>query len=102
MKSILGKYEQQKKLVIFFTNDVSKFFDREVLVDCMQELASAKVDPRAYRLFYKLNRNTKIRVRMGCGFSQWEEAGHLLDQGSGGLRSASVRMDAAMKLMQVQ
>ena len=59
VKSILGKYEQQKKLVIFFTNDVSKFFDKEVLVDCMQELASAKVDPRAYRLFYKLNRKLK-------------------------------------------
>ena len=90
-------------------------------------------------------------MRTGCGFSQWEEAGHLLGQGSGGaakvsalnldkklnvmfkgskdmarygaivqkqycfqddaiclvdsldgLRFASVRMDAAMKLMQVQ
>ena len=84
VKSIIGKYEQQRKLLIFYSNDVSKFFDKEVLIDCMQELASAKINPRAYRLFFKLNKDTKIRVRTGCGFSQWEEAGDLLGQGSGG------------------
>ena len=63
IKSLIYKYQKQKKLLIFFLNDVSKFFDKEVLTDCMQELASANVDPNAYRLFYKLNAATKIRVR---------------------------------------
>ena len=86
--------------MIFVSNDVSKFFDKEVLVDCMQELAKAQVDPRAYRLFYKLNKDTKIRVRTGCGFSQWEEAGDLLGQGSGGAAKVSaLNIDKKLKVM---
>ena len=66
----------------------------------MQELASANVDPKAYRLFYKLNAATRIRVRTGCGYSRWEEAGDLLGQGSGGAAKVSaLNLDRKIALM---
>ena len=55
----------------------------------MAELYSANVDARAYRLFFLLNQNTRIRVRTGCGLSNWEEAGDGLGQGSGGAAKVS-------------
>ena len=89
VKSVQARYEKQKKLLIIYTNDVSKFFDKEVLADCMGELYQAGIDPRAYRMFSMLNEKTQIRVRTGCGFSPWEEAGDLLGQGSGGAAKVS-------------
>ena len=89
VKSVQGRYEKLKKLLILYTNDASKFFDKEVLVDCMGELYQSGIDPRAYRMFFMLNEKTKIRVRTGCGFSPWEEAGDLLGQGSGGAAKVS-------------
>jgi hypothetical protein len=55
----------------------------------MDELYHANIDPKAYRLFFLLNQRTKIRVRTGCGYSAWEEAGDLLGQGSGGAAKVS-------------
>ena len=55
----------------------------------MAELYSANVDARAYRLFFLLNQNTRIRVRTGCGLTDWEEAGDGLGQGSGGAAKVS-------------
>ena len=89
VKSLQAKYQKLKKLIIIYTNDASKFFDKEVLVDCMDELYQAGIDPRAYRMFFRLNEKTKIRVRTGCGFTLWEEAGDLLGQGSGGAAKVS-------------
>ena len=100
LKSVIHKYETKKKLLIFFSNDVSKFLDKKVLSDCMQELASAGVDQKPYRLFFKLNEATTIRVRTGCGYSKWEEAGDLLGQGSGGAAKVSVlNLDKKIALM---
>ena len=73
-----------KKLIIVYTNNAGKIFDKEVLVDCMGELYNAKIDPKAYRMFFLLNQRTKIRVRTGCGYSSWEDTRDLLGQCSGG------------------
>ena len=58
-------------------------------MDAMNELHSIHVDPRAYRLFYILNEATRVRVRTGCGYSDWGEVGELLGQGSGGAAKVS-------------
>ena len=89
LKSLQAKYERDKKLIILYPHDAAKFFDKEVLVDCMAELHTAKVDACAYRLFFLLNQNTRIRVRTGCGLTDWEEAGDGLGQGSGGAAKVS-------------
>ena len=98
LKSLQEKYQRDKKLLILYPHDASQFFDKEVLVDCMGELYEAGIDPRAYRLFYYLNQETRIRVKTGCGFSGWEEAGDGLGQGSGGAAKVSaLNLDKKLK-----
>ena len=75
-----------KKLVCC---DIKGFFAKEVLGDVMDELHNIGVDPRAQRLFYKLNKATKVKVRTGCGDSEWGEVGDILGQGSGGAAKVS-------------
>ena len=41
-----------------------KCFDKEVLLDVLQELHSNAIDPRANRLFFMLNENTNVST--GC------------------------------------
>ena len=89
IKAIMARFEEKKKKIVLIPYDISKFFDKEVLLDAMQELHSIGVDPRAYRLFYKLNKNTRIKVRTGCGDSEYEEVGDILGQGSGGAAKVS-------------
>ena len=84
VKSVIARSVMQKKLIVLVCYDISGFFDKEVLVDAMDELYNIGVDPRAYRLFYGLNEATRVRVRTGCGYSDWGEVGDLLGQGSGG------------------
>ena len=61
-----------------------KFFDIEVLVDCMSTIAKAQVDPRIYRNWFLLNRRCTISVVTGAGLSDEGEAGETVAQGSGG------------------
>ena len=89
LKSMQAKYEKDRKLLILYPHDASKFFDKEVLVDCMSELYDAGVDSRAYRMYFYLNQATKIRVRTGCGYTDWGEAGDGLGQGMGGASKVS-------------
>ena len=76
-------------MIILVCYDISGFFDKEVLGDVMDELNSIGVNPRAQRLFYKLNKDTKVKVRTGCGDSEWGEVGNILGQGSGGAAKVS-------------
>ena len=39
-------------------------------------------DPKAVRLWYKLNQGTRIRVRTGAGLSEYCQAGALVGQGT--------------------
>ena len=56
-------------------------------MDCMGKLHEA--DPRAYRLYFYLNQRTRIRVKTGFGYSNWEEAGDGLGQGIGSATKVS-------------
>ena len=55
-------------------------------------------DPKAVRLWYKLNQNTKIRVKTGSGISQYTDVGAVLGQGTlaGALISQAVLDDGVM------
>ena len=47
---------------------MEKFFDKESLLDTMYTLKTkADVDNKDYRLWYKLNENTRIRVKTSVG-----------------------------------
>ena len=69
-------------MIILICYDISAFFDKEVLGDLLDELNCIGVDPRALRLFYQLNKNTKVRIRTGAGDSAWGEVGDIIGQGS--------------------
>ena len=40
IKSIMARFEEKKKMIVLIPYDISKFFDKEVLLDAMQELHS--------------------------------------------------------------
>ena len=49
--------------------DIKKFFDKQNLVDAMDSIHQAKVNPKFYRVWYKLNHKTEIQVKTGAGLS---------------------------------
>ena len=49
VKRIIAMKEMFKEGVILYTADIQKFFDKEMLFDCMDTLAEAKADPKVYR-----------------------------------------------------
>ena len=89
IKSIMVRFKEQKKMIILMPYDISNFLDKKVLLDVMQELHSIGVKPRAYRLFFRLKENTRIKVKTGCGYSKFMEVGDILHQGSGGAAKVS-------------
>ena len=62
LKSVISLYIHLGKPIILSMWDVSKFFDRESLKDCMNELYRSKVQGKLYRLLHEMNKNTKISV----------------------------------------
>ena len=73
--------------------DLEAFFDKEVLVDVLNEAYNNKVVDKEYRLLYKLNEKRVIRVVTAVGESNEEEVDEGLSQGtleSGILSSGSI------------
>ena len=76
--------------------DVSKFFDKEMIEDGVMVCKKRGIDPKAIRLWHKLNDNTKIRVRIpGAGVSETGDVGAVVGQGTiaGALVSQAVLDD---------
>ena len=64
----------------------------------MNTLYQIGVDPKMYRAWFNLNKNTVIRVKTGTGYSEWENAGELIGQGTGGgALVSSVNLDSDME-----
>ena len=65
------KISARKKCLIISSFDLSKFFDKESLGDCMDTLSrKAKIDDKCYRVWFKLNEDTKISVNTSVGKSK--------------------------------
>ena len=96
MKSLVAKYRKQGKKVVLQLYDISKFFDKEMMEDAVLTCVKRKADPKAIRLWVKLNTNTKIQVRTGVGMSQFGNVGAVVGQGmlGGALVSQAVLDDA--------
>ena len=71
-------------MMIIQTYDISKFFDKERVEDAVLTCLRRKADPKAVRLWYHLNADTRIRVKTGAGMSEWGEVGAVLGQGTMG------------------
>ena len=64
------------------TLDLSKFFDKEMIKDVILTCYSRGADPKACRLWYKINEGTRIRVRTGAGMIQFTDVGAVVGQGT--------------------
>ena len=85
LKTWMKMKEERKENGIFQVFDMKKFFDKESLLDCMDTLdKEAKVDNKSYRIWYKLNEETRISVRTSVGDSAEKSLLDCLGQGSAG------------------
>ena len=82
MRSVIELYILCGKALILQLYDISNFFDREMLMDCMDALYNNGIKGKLYRLFYEMNRNTRIKVRTAVGTSSSEETGEGVGQGT--------------------
>ena len=84
---------------IIQTFDMEKFFDKESLLDTMVTLKEkAKIDNKDYRMWFKLNEDTTIRVRTSVGESESRLIKNSLGQGSfGAALASSLNIGCAIK-----
>ena len=82
MKSIIAKYIKEGKMVILKLYDISKFFDKEMIEDGILTCTKRKADPKAVRLWFKMNEKTRIQVKTSSGISKFGEVGAVLGQGT--------------------
>ena len=83
LKTWMKQIEENKSEGIVSLFDMSKFFDKESLLDCMDTLnKKAKIDAKSYRMLYKLNENTKISVKTSVGESKTAPIKDSVGQGS--------------------
>ena len=75
-------YSKLNVPIIISTFDISKYFDKHVLIDAQECLADASVNGKCYRLFYKLNSNTTVQVLTPHGLTNTAVTGENLGQGS--------------------
>ena len=97
LKSVITLYMMYDKTVILSMWDLSKFFDRESLSDCLNELYKSNVKGKLYRLLYMMNKNTRISVQTPVGITEECDTGEGVGQGTleGALVSA-VNLDSGV------
>ena len=81
VKSVVARQRSLGKLIILQGYDVSKFFDKEMIEDGVITCLRRGADPKAVRLWYKLNNGTRIQVRTRAGMTRFGEIGVVIGQG---------------------
>ena len=83
LKTCMKQIEEKDSDGIVSLYDMSKFFVKESLLDCMDTLnKKAKIDAKSYRMLYRLNKNTKISVKTSLGESKTAPIKDSVGQGS--------------------
>ena len=62
LMSLIAMFESNKKAFIITMFDIQKFYDRENIVDCMNELYKCEIKGKIYRLLYHMTENIRICV----------------------------------------
>ena len=99
LKSLVARQRQQSKMVVIQFYDVQKFFDKEQMEDAVLTCIKRGADPKAVRLWFKLNQDTRIQVRTPAGMSEYASVGPVVGQGTigGALVSQAVLDDGVME-----
>ena len=96
--SVIGMAECKKESYILALYDLKKYYDRENLEDCMNEVYKNEVETKPYRLLYKMNEDIKIRVQTPVGTTKEEKVGCIVGQGTNeGNIISSVSIDGGVK-----
>ena len=82
IKSVISFYMSMGKGLILSLYDISKYFDKENLKDCMGELHKHGVRGKVYRLVYNLNKENNIRIKTAVGYTDYTEVGENVGQGT--------------------
>jgi hypothetical protein len=97
MKSIVAQKRAEGKAIIIQCWDLSKYFDKEMMEDALLTCYKRNINTKAVRLWYKLNQNTRIRVKTGVGMSGYAEVGAVVGQGTiGGAVVSQAVLDEAV------
>ena len=96
-KSVVARQLSQGKEVIVQSFDVQKLFDKELIEDAIETCLKRGADPKAVRLWFKLNEETNIEVQTAVGKTKQTNVGAVVGQGTigGALVSQAVLDDAA-------
>ena len=82
LKSITAKQRSQGKSILIQPSEIKKFFDKDMIEDVILACQKRGVDPKARKLWFKLNAETRIRVRTGVGMSKFCHVGAVVGQGT--------------------
>ena len=90
LKTWMKMLEESKKMGIINTYDMEKFFNKESLIGIMFRLSKkADISDKDYRMWFKLNEDTKIAVKTSVGELKTELVKKSVGQGSFGAALAS-------------
>ena len=84
IKTVLARLEEMGEGIIFMVIDIISFFDKEDIYDCLETLEALNVNKKAARLWYLMNKNTRISVKTAFGETEEAEVGDCLGQGTAG------------------
>ena len=82
MKTIMRKYEFMNKPLIITLFDFKTFFDSESAIDVMSEVYKCNIKGKLYRLIYKMNQDTLIKVSTPLGATRETSRGEGIGQGT--------------------
>jgi hypothetical protein len=82
VKSVIGLFEHRGQAIALQLWDLAKYFDRESLIDGLNELYRSNVRGKLYKLLYEMNKNTRITVRTAVGDTESREIGEGWGQGT--------------------
>ena len=84
LKTTMAKKEMNNDGVLFLVIDFVSFFDREDIFDCLETLDTINVNKKAKKMWYLLNKDTKIQVKTAHGMTEEGDVGDCLGQGTAG------------------
>ena len=98
LKSVIWLYSMLNIGLVLQNWDLSKFFDKESLFDCLGELYKKGIKGKMYRLLYALNKNTKFSILTPVGVTEEVERGPGVGQGTGeGALISSLNLDSGVR-----
>ena len=84
LKTVLARMEEIDGGIILLVMDIVSFFDKEDIFDCLNTLEILEVNKKAVRMWYLMNKDTKISIKTAFGMTKEAVIGDCLGQGTAG------------------